>query len=65
MLRGGAEQALQTAPQICGFADIRLGLGIVATKQKDCGRSGSGSEDFRVGSWDELAALGQHEVILV
>ena len=62
---GGPEEALQAAAQVGSLADIGLGLGIVAAKQKDGRRGRNGGECFRVAIGDELEALGQHEVILV
>ena len=47
-----AEEAVQTAAQVGGLADVGLGLGIVAAEEEDCRRRWSGGEDFRIAGWD-------------
>jgi len=64
-LFGRPEKALQTAAQVGGLADVRLGLRIVAAEEEYCWRGWSGGEDFRIAVGNEFQALGQHVVILV
>ena len=60
-----AQEALQSAAQIGGLADIGFGLRIVAAQQEYC-RPGRGrGECFRVTIGVEIEMLGQHNGILV
>ena len=52
---------MQAAAQVGGFADVGLGLGIVAAQQEYGGRGGDGGEDFRIAIGSEFEALGQHQ----
>lgn len=60
-----SEQPLEPSSEVSSFADVRLGLWIVATKQKHSGRGWNGRPEFSIVDGDELEAMGKHTVILV
>ena len=61
VFRRRAQQPLEAPAQIRSFADVRLRLGIVATKEKDGGRSWNRSKRLRITGRDKFYAASQHK----
>jgi len=57
MFRGCAEQALQTAAQVGGFADVWLGLRVLAAEEKDGGCGWDYTPESIIRDWNELEAM--------
>jgi hypothetical protein len=65
VFRWVAEQPLEPPTQVGSFTDVRLGLGIVAAKEKYGRRGWDRRPEFNIAGGDELEAVGKHNAILV
>ena len=59
------KQALEAPTQVGSLADVRFGLSVLATKQKDGGRGRNAGKGRGIAFGNEFQALSQHEVIVV
>jgi len=63
VFRSRTQKALQTPPQVGSLSDVRLGLGVVTTEEKDSRGRRHRSEDLGVAGRDEVE-VAEHEAIL-
>jgi hypothetical protein len=60
----GTQQSLQAPTQVGGFADVRLGVCMLAAQEEDCWAGRNGGENFGVSLWREFDPLSQHSLIV-